>query len=164
MKKSIILSCLMACNIANCVNNCTDKSFIKEAVETVAFGLLGCSLSASYMFSFKYFKLGFENKRPSSNSENLNYILAFINCGMLGIGVAELSGPEGMKHPIFAKFCVAIGGIGTIAHFSYRIMKKRLVDRIIREKLEEDYRNQERWLEEERSRNDRHLGTIRLPR
>ena len=161
MKKSIILSCLMACNIANCVDNGTYKSLIKDLY--VPCVIFSCSVFTSYLFSIKYFKLGFDTRMPAYISEDLNLLLADINSVMLASGIAGLSGFARMK-PIESKVYAAIGCIGTIAHFSYLIMKKRLIDRIIREELEEDYRNQERLLEEERSRNDRRLGTIRLPR
>ena len=115
MKKSIILSCLMAFSIANCSDN--------SAVSNRAYGMLYYGVAASYLLSIKYFKLGFNER---TEPYELNILLASINSAALVAVISDISGLESMKHPIFAKFCVAIGGIGTIAHFSYLINKKRL--------------------------------------
>ena len=156
MKKSIILSCLMACNIANCVDNGTYKSLIKDLY--VPCVIFSCSVFTSYLFSIKYFKLGFDNKRHLSNSEISNLLLADINSVMLTFGIAGLSGFWRMK-PIESKVCAAIGCIGTIAHFSYLIKKQ--ID--IKKQKEGDIREQEYRDFIESVSSKRRTGCVKLP-
>ena len=138
MKKSIILSCLMACNMANCVN---------EAI-------LDYSVLGGYMLGLAAIGRGFGTKdviNMSCFDVCLDHLPALGNYALISVSFSE----EYKNKKIILR---AAGVISTVAHFSYLIMKKIY----IKKQKEADIREQEYRDFIERVSSNPRAGSIRL--